>query len=164
MIPCILHPSRSRRGNTPPSTRCVAIPIPLISLPFSTVYFRQQRRRFIDSRNLCAYEIRRIHSRELLRNRLLVARVHARTRPLRIKSRNILSDFAVTPPKNFSPELADISLVRCYWLYCEMESIYNFANGHSVLPLATSRYQACEAYFFETERERGSGLIARYNK
>jgi len=69
-----------------------------------------------------------------------------------VRQENLRKSWAISPltprstAKNFSPGLVDISLVLL--AYSEMESIYNFANGHSVLPLATLRYHSRKVYLY----------------
>lgn len=73
-----------------------------------------------------------------------------------VRQKNLRKSWAISPltprstAKNFSPGLVDISLVLL--AYSEMESIYNFANGHSVLPLATLRYHSRKVYLYVETR------------
>lgn len=48
--------------------------------------------------------------------------------------------------------------------YPEMESIYNFANGHSVLPLVTLQYHSCNAYLFTGNEEAYFIICNKTNK
>lgn len=113
-------------------------PIPFILLPLSTVYFRQQQQEPL-------YRSTRTYT--LTKSGDISGGFYETESPSRARARtqqqqkNLRKSWAISPltpvrstAKNFSLGLVDISLVLL--AYSEMESIYNFANGHSVLSLA----------------------------
>jgi len=132
MIPCILHPRRPGCHRA----RAVSRPYPIY---FTSTFERERERErgregetalSIDA-NLYTYKTRDT-SGGLLRNRILPA-------PVRRKILEYLERFRLNSAevaKNFSLRPADISLA-CYRHTHRQteESIYKFANGHSVLPL-----------------------------
>lgn len=142
---CILPSFPLSYGCTIGTAQC-RDPIPFILLPLSTVYFRQQQQEPL-YRSTRTYTLTKSGDTSGAFTKQNLRRPCARA-----QQKNLRKSWAISPltprstAKNFSLGLVDIS--RVLLAYSEMESIYNFANGHSVLPLATLRYHSRKVYLF----------------